>query len=213
MLTLLIETSTEKGAVFLFEKDQLLFEGFLPPGLHNSTDLLPTLDGGLKSLGITTAEIALIGVGIGPGSYTGLRVGAMAAKTISYVHAIPLVGLCTLCCFSSQQKDPFAVIIDAKIGGAYLHVDNKAPLVSSLVDLPIHLGKVRRLITPNKQVLSVKLSQLYPSLQLEWEEARPCPKTMLRATLEKVKQKEYTTDGSVELLYMRKTQAEIERQF
>lgn len=212
MLTLLIETSTEKGVAFIFQDGELVFEGLLPPGLHNSTELLPTIGRGFKALGISAKDLSLIGVGVGPGSYTGMRVGAMAAKALSYACKIPMVGLCSLSCFSTVPGKSSAVIIDAKIGGAYLQVNGKAPILAALADVPDHLEGISQLITPNKGMLEVKLAQISPGSRWEWEEAYPSPHTMHEQLLQKYRQNAYTIDGSVELLYMRKTQAEIERE-
>lgn len=211
MLTLLIDTSTERGVVFIFDEDKLVFNGLLPPGLHNSTDLLPAIADGFKQLGIAAKDLGLIGVGVGPGSYTGLRVAAMAAKALSYAGKIPLVGICTLSVFASCKDEPYAVIIDAKIGGAYLQVPGKEPLVSALADLPAHLEGIATLVSPSCSQLAAKLSQIYPDNQWSWEEVSPNPHVMYRAAMHLHDSGRFTTDGSVELLYMRKTQAEIER--
>lgn len=211
MLTLLIETSTERGAVFLFKDKALVYESYLPPGLHNSTDLMPAVQKGLMKIGAIAADINLIGVGVGPGSYTGLRVGAMAAKTISYACKIPLVGLCTLACFAPRQQQPYAVIIDAKMGGVYLQLEFGSPMICALQELYPLIENVPLLVTPNSKVLSSKLAQLYPDCLWQWEELPPDPQAMLAGVLQKFNLKQYTLDGSVELLYMRKAQAEIEK--
>lgn len=214
MLTLLIETSTERGVVFLFDGDRLIFEGHLPPGIHSSNDLLPVLADGLKLVNVSVKHLGLIGVGVGPGSYTGLRVGAMAAKTLSYANKIPLVGICTLSAFSpkSDQGAPYAVIIDAKMGGAYLQASRGQPLVSALADLPLHLQGISLLVTPASCRLAAKLALLYPHAKWEWEETAPHPQTMLGVARKKFAAKEFSLDGSVELLYMRKAQAEIDKE-
>lgn len=209
MLTLLIETSTERGVVFIFEDGKLVFEGILPPGLHNSTDLLPAIERGLKHLNIGVKDIGLIGTGVGPGSYTGLRVGAMAAKTLSYANKIPLVGLCSLDCFTSSTEQTFGVIIDAKIGGAYLKVPGKEALVCALDEVSGNLGNIRHLVTPNAKMLSQKLAHIEG---LSWEEVHPNAQTMYDIAVRRHQEGLYSIDGSVDLLYMRKTQAEIERE-
>lgn len=212
MLTLLIETSTERGAAFLFTNKELIFESYFPPGLHNSTDLMPAMQACLAKCHYSPADINVIGVGVGPGSYTGLRVGAMAAKMLSYALKIPLVGLCTLDCFASKQHNPYAVIIDAKMGGAYLQVDGGIPLVCQLNELPAHLQKTNVLVTPNGELLKKKLLSIYPDTHWCWENLPPDPYKMLGAAQAKFEAGQFTLDGTVELLYMRKTQAEIEKE-
>jgi len=69
------------------------------------------------------AEIELVGVGVGPGSYTGLRVGVTAAKTIAYATGAILVGLDTLevvACNAAGEATQIAVIADAQRGDVYV---------------------------------------------------------------------------------------------
>jgi tRNA threonylcarbamoyl adenosine modification protein YeaZ len=212
MLTLLIETSTEKGAIFIFNGETLAFEGLLPPGLHNSSHLLPSVDAGLKRLGLSISAFDLIGVGIGPGSYTGLRVGAMAAKAMSYACKIPLIGLCTLDCFAPQEEKDYAVVIDAKLGGAYVQIQGKEPVVCPLSGLETCLAGVSLLITPNKKILEEKCAHLFPQNSWRWDECYPNAYAMYRKAVKLFNQNKFTTDGSLELMYMRKTQAELDKE-
>ena len=50
----------------------------------------------LKQAGITTSDLSAISLASGPGSYTGLRIGAATAKAICYAHKIPLIAIGTL---------------------------------------------------------------------------------------------------------------------
>ena len=88
-MILLIETSTERGLIAIGSKNQILFEKALPFGFNNSTHLIPTIDEALSKLQIKISDLQGIAVGIGPGSYTGIRIGAAAAKTLSFACRLP----------------------------------------------------------------------------------------------------------------------------
>jgi tRNA threonylcarbamoyladenosine biosynthesis protein TsaB len=85
-------------------------------------DLIPCVADLLASGGIGAREIELIGVGLGPGSYTGLRVGVMAAKTLAYVTGAPLVGLDSLEAVAWNAPGSarrISVVADAQRGEVY----------------------------------------------------------------------------------------------
>jgi tRNA threonylcarbamoyl adenosine modification protein YeaZ len=67
------------------------------------------------------SRVNVIAVGLGPGSFTGLRVGVTAAKTMAYGLNIPLVGLSSLAILASsiKTKKPLCVVKDAKRGNVY----------------------------------------------------------------------------------------------
>src|SRR5262249_40136986 len=76
----------------------------------------------LRTSGLTLPELDGIAVGVGPGSFTGLRVGVMAAKTLAYVTGRPLVGLDSLAVVA-HNAPPTAtrvpVIADAQRGDVF----------------------------------------------------------------------------------------------
>ena len=120
MLSLIIDTSTERGCAVFFDGHEILFQGNFPFGLNNSKYLLPEIERGFKILGRSPDDLDCVAVGIGPGSYTGIRVGVMVAKTLVFALNKPLITFCSLEAFLPAQKVPYAVILDAKIGGAYV---------------------------------------------------------------------------------------------
>ena len=109
MLTLTLQTSDRNNAVAVFDGTTCLaqtdYSKFLehfkdvsqgsqsaqPPG--GSTLLLPMIKSCLQEVSIKTESLGLIVVTQGPGMFTPLRVGVVAAKTMAYVHSIPLVGV------------------------------------------------------------------------------------------------------------------------
>lgn len=85
--TLAIDTSLRGGSVACFLGGELVGAEFLDSRQSTAARLTPTLQALLTRIGWKPAEIQLVGVSIGPGSFTGLRIGVMTAKTIAYVTA------------------------------------------------------------------------------------------------------------------------------
>jgi len=221
MPSLLIDTSTERGITAILDQSRLVFSEELPFGYNNSKHLVPQIMRAFKQTGLSAQLLDYIAVGIGPGSYTGIRVGVIVAKSLAYAAGLPLVGVCSLMGFVPSGDGAFAAIMDAKMGGAYILVGNKGrdgvcytsqPEVCALEKLGQKLEGVSALATPHSAVLQPKLQALYPGNSWKWEEKAPDPIHMGRIAQDKYEQKEYSLDGHLELLYLRKTQAETERQ-
>ena len=221
MKSLMIETSTERGMVCFLDERKVLYHKEFPFGINNSKTLIPAIHEGLHALQLQVSNLDFIGVGTGPGSYTGMRVGAMTAKSISYAVKVPLVGISTLQCFIPQQNGSFAVLIDAKIGGAYVIIGRKKgkevtydsePQVREIPFLGDFLRSVERIVTPDAKKLRHTLEKFYPNAKWEWEEIPPNPVHMGELAKEKFKKNQFSTDGHLELHYLRKTQAEIEKE-
>jgi tRNA threonylcarbamoyladenosine biosynthesis protein TsaB len=221
MLSLLIETSTERGIVAISDRGEIKFLTQLPFGYHNSQHLLVEIKKGLDTLKINCQNLHHIAVGIGPGSYTGIRVGVTAAKTLAFACAIPLVGVCTLQGFLPDRDASFAAIIDAKIGGMYLLKGSKqgnTVIYSGLPDVyPLTLAEellrgVDILVTPQSAQLRPKLQALFSSARWEWQESFPDALHMGLSATCKYQRGEFSQDGHLNLLYLRKTQAELEKQ-
>ena len=95
-LLLAIDTATPAGSVALSDGGEILsLRNFESPREH-SQRLFPEIDRALGDAGAERGRIGAVAVTIGPGSYTGLRVGLSAAKGLCMALDAPLVGLSTL---------------------------------------------------------------------------------------------------------------------
>lgn len=95
MLLLGIDTSIKKGVLCLGNRKKSLTKQILAP--HSSSKkLLPLLDALIKEKGLRTEDLEGIVVSLGPGSFTGLRIGLSLAKSLAFILEIPLVGVPTL---------------------------------------------------------------------------------------------------------------------
>lgn len=91
-----IETATENCSVALSKGDQLI--GILEEskGLSHAEKLIPFIDRLLHKVELKPSDLNAIAVSIGPGSYTGLRIGASTAKGLCYALDIPIITIPTL---------------------------------------------------------------------------------------------------------------------
>jgi len=91
-----IETATEECSVALSADGKLQRELIAEEKLSHATNLQPLIDRLFKEENIGIESLSAVAVSMGPGSYTGLRIGLSAAKGIAYAMNIPLIGVSTL---------------------------------------------------------------------------------------------------------------------
>jgi tRNA threonylcarbamoyladenosine biosynthesis protein TsaB len=95
-LLLAIDTATHTGVLGLADRDgRLLASETWTTGHRHGEELLSRLDALLGRVSATPTDIRAIAVGIGPGSFTGLRIGLATAKTLAYGLDVPLTGVPT----------------------------------------------------------------------------------------------------------------------
>lgn len=96
MLLLAFESSAKAASVALFEDGRLISEKFRNDGLTHSQTLMVMAQELLEENGLYPADIGAVAVANGPGSFTGVRIGAAAAKGFAWGAQIPLYGVSTL---------------------------------------------------------------------------------------------------------------------
>ena len=91
-----LDTSTQVSSVAVLAGGRLASEVTMQAKLTHSETLLPHVEQALAMAGVKKEELTGLAVSLGPGSFTGLRIGLAAAKAMSYVLQIPIVGVPTL---------------------------------------------------------------------------------------------------------------------
>ncbi|MEU5883660.1 tRNA (adenosine(37)-N6)-threonylcarbamoyltransferase complex dimerization subunit type 1 TsaB [Spirillospora sp. NPDC047279] len=121
MLVLAFDTATAAVTVALYEWSPGLgirgraAKEAIDPRRH--TELLtPSIAAVLAEAGATAQDLSAIAVGVGPGPYTGLRVGLVTARSMGEALRVPVHGVCTLdvIAWASGRMTPFAVATDAR---------------------------------------------------------------------------------------------------
>jgi len=122
MTWLLLDTSCPRGVVAVAEGDKIIAEIFLAETNKHGKELSSAVASCLEQAGITSRDLRRIIVGIGPGSFIGVRIALAHAKGMCTALSIPLIGVGTLDAMlrSDDVSDGFGwAIIDAKRGEVY----------------------------------------------------------------------------------------------
>lgn len=96
MRILAVDTSTFLGSVALLEDGALLAEQAASVRAAHGETLLPHLKGCLAAAKLALSDVDLFAVGIGPGSFTGVRIGVATLKGLALAEGTPLVGVSSL---------------------------------------------------------------------------------------------------------------------
>jgi len=96
MIILSVDSATPVAGVAIIDQNKILAENFLNTGNTHSEQLLPLVAQTLQGVKLTLKDIDGIAVSIGPGSFTGLRIGLATAKGLAQVGKIKLAAVPTL---------------------------------------------------------------------------------------------------------------------
>jgi len=127
----------------------------------------------LKKAKITINDLSFISISIGPGSYTGTRIAAAIAKSISYAKNIPIIGFSSLMGFIPKISTPFFSIMEAKSKGIYLLKGEKkekkiiyksTPLLLPIEEIKNFLDKKHMLLSPDFDILKKQIPSLKKAL-------------------------------------------------
>ena len=118
-MLLAVETSGIQGSLAVSNGSQMLLERPLEAGQRNAQSLVSEVDRVLKELQLVPRDITTVAISIGPGSFTGLRVGLTFAKTFAWLNDAKLVAVDTLQAIALRAPANHAVVtavIDAQRG-------------------------------------------------------------------------------------------------
>jgi tRNA threonylcarbamoyl adenosine modification protein YeaZ len=116
VLLLAVDTATPAVTAALHDGRCVVAESSRVDARRHGELLLPAVDRVLAQAGAKLDAVTGVVVGVGPGPYTGLRVGLVTASTFGSVLGVPVHGLCTLdeLAYASGLDEPFVVATDAR---------------------------------------------------------------------------------------------------
>ena len=161
MRILAFDTSSQLTAVAVTDCERVLAEDHsVGEGRHGDL-LLPRIRSQLEVAGVDLGAIELLAVGVGPGSFTGLRIGLATAKGLALATSIPVRGVCSLRVLARgaiELGEVVVAVIDAGKGelfGAVYRRDADAlePLLPPLRALPEELARRIAEIDPGPAVV------------------------------------------------------------
>ncbi|GJQ53188.1 MAG: tRNA (adenosine(37)-N6)-threonylcarbamoyltransferase complex dimerization subunit type 1 TsaB [Anaerolineaceae bacterium] len=194
-MLLAVDTSNECMGLAIYYGEQVRGERAWRSSQHHTIELAPAIQDLLACCNLIMEDITAVGVAIGPGSFTSLRVGLALAKGIVFARNIPLIGIPTLDILARAQAEsnlPLAVAIQAGRGrfalGWYKNVEGvwqadglarvvsaealKDEVASPSLVCGEFTGEVRQKISENKnaQLISLEDSQRKPAMlaKLAW---------------------------------------------
>jgi tRNA threonylcarbamoyladenosine biosynthesis protein TsaB len=146
---LAFDTATPFVSVALHNGEDVAVELRSDRPMKHGEQLAPLIEQALRQAGITRQDLTAIGVGVGPGPFTGLRVGLMTARTLAYVLEIPVYGVCSLDVLAVEAVDTgavtageFLVATDARRKEVYVarYDERGTRLTGPVVDKPAALA-------------------------------------------------------------------------
>jgi tRNA threonylcarbamoyladenosine biosynthesis protein TsaB len=114
---LAIETSGRAGSVALVRDGDVVAGGHFAQGLQHAARMLPMIDDLMKKVGWSPRDIEEVYVSVGPGSFTGLRIGVTLAKTMALATGVKLVAVPSLRVLvenAPREAQHVIVVLDAK---------------------------------------------------------------------------------------------------
>ena len=133
MSILAIDTAASRTSVVVIENGEVVFSQSRDGAMSHGPALPELVQAAIKN-----REISEVFVGMGPGPYTGLRVGITFAQTFAWARNIPVRGFCSLDAIAAQVNEPdFIVAIDARRKEVYwARYTNGVRVEGPDVDLP-----------------------------------------------------------------------------
>jgi tRNA threonylcarbamoyl adenosine modification protein YeaZ len=140
---LALDTATPAVTVALHDGASVIASSSQVDARRHGELLLPAVDRVLAEAGLRLDAVTGIVAGVGPGPYTGLRVGLMTADTFGLALEAPVYGLCTLdgLAYASDIEGPFVVATDARRKEVYWarYADSRTRVTEPAVDRPADL--------------------------------------------------------------------------
>jgi len=123
---LTLDTATPLVTVALHDGSDVVAEHVAERAMKHGEQLAPLIERCLLDVGAVRQDLTAIGVGVGPGPFTGLRVGLVTARTLAFVLEVPVYGVCSLDVLAVEAVDTgtvtsdFVVATDARRKEVYL---------------------------------------------------------------------------------------------
>ncbi len=121
MIVLGIDTSGYVNAVGIVDSNRTLIDASFPSKTDSLEQIVDNIDSTIKKAGLALKDIQGMGVGLGPGSWTGIKVGVTVGKMLAFSMNKPVAGISTLealAYVARHESKPIFTIISAGIGNA-----------------------------------------------------------------------------------------------
>ena len=214
MLILGIEAATKVASVAVISDEKILAEISQEARLTHSETLLPQIEQVLKIAGVE--KVDAVAVSIGPGSFTGLRIGLATAKSLAYAWQIKILGVPTLQAIAYHFPAAATILpmLDAQKNRAYVQTFKACQPISKIEVKPIDeiisaAGEISGEVFLCGEILSKIKTELPPNVRFAPINLR-MPRAVNVALLGKnlLDAGEFSNVMNLEPLYVRRSEAE-----
>lgn len=220
MKILVADTSSSVCITGVFEDDKLIAENCLDNGKTHSENFMPLIKKSLEDAKLSLNDIDVIGIVVGPGSFTGIRIGIAGCKAMAEVigiKVIPIVSLESLAGNEIENSEVICSMIDARNNQVYCgifdrNVESKEELIAD--DINSVLEKISKydniVFVGDGAVLHrdlIKEKMVGKNISFS-ENNKQNVNSLGIITYKKACKKEFLTADEVIPMYLRKSQAE-----
>ena len=213
-----IDTSSSSLSVAVMDDDLLKGEFTLNYKLTHSEQMMPLLDSLLSHLELKMSDIDLIGVSVGPGSFTGIRIGVAAANAMAMALDIPVVGISSLEAMAYTAGETAYTIVstfDAQRDRFYFNAyrfENSELKALEAEDVLEKEDLIKKLESYDKVLLLGDAVFINEELPLNVKKAKRAVRYVRASSVCELAHRDYLLGktGFAVPVYLRKSQAEIQ---
>lgn len=219
MKILAIDTSSEICSTSILENENVIDENNLDNGKTHSENLMPLVEELLNRNSIKLADIDLIACSVGPGSFTGIRIGVSSVKAIAEVLGVPVASITSLETLSknviSNDAATIVSMIDARNNQVYCGIfdenyDKKEEYIADSIENVIEKLKIYTniIFVGNGALVHKELLEAnFVDAKFE-ENSKQSASNVGKLGYKKFKQDEILNADTIIPIYLRKSQAE-----
>lgn len=223
MLILGIESATAQVGCAIAGHEGVLASAQSARPRQHAESLAPAIDFACRAAGVGLGEISAVAVDVGPGLFTGLRVGIAAAKAIAFARRLPMIGVSSLdlLAFAARfSPRRIAAVIDARRGEVfyafYRHVPGGVqrltePTLGSPDELLAELMATReeQLLVGDGAVRYADRFSEVTRLELEPAISHPSAVSLVQLAHARALREEFVSSWELQPVYLRKPDAQI----
>ena len=223
MIVLGIETATDEVGCAIGGQEGVLASFQAARSRRHAETLAPAIDFTLAQAGIEMREVRAVAVDVGPGLFTGLRVGIATAKGLAFALRVPMIGLPSLDLLAYPYRHSprlIVPVIDAKRGevftASYRHVPGGMQRMSDYAVIDpeqlasdLAAGGEECLVVGDGAVRYADLLSDNKRVELESSPTSPTARALVELAHPRVLREEFVQPAEIQPLYLRKADAQI----